>query len=91
MAWNGRSGKNNFSWGIQSEFFSSIWCITFQMRRIPDLFLVSAEGRKLMKRICVCVSLSVYENYYENLTLCFFATIYDLSSENDYVWEKPDT
>ena len=47
-----------------------------------------------MKRICVsvclfvCLSvcLLVYENYYENLTLCFFATIYDLSSENDYVW-----
>ena len=51
-------------------------------------FLVSAEGRKLMKRICLSVSVSM-KTTMKNIVSA--RDIYDLSSENDYVWEKPDT
>ena len=54
-----------------------------------DIFSFRRRQETYETHLCVC--LCVYENYYENLTLCFFATIYELSSENDNVWEKPDT
>ena len=34
----GRSVREIVSWGIQSEFFSSIRCISVQMRQISDRF-----------------------------------------------------
>ena len=39
MVWNGWSGKEIVSCGIQSEFLSSIRCISLQMRQISDRFL----------------------------------------------------
>ena len=90
----------SFKWSVFSDE-KAIYSTILRWKGITsDIFYFPPEAGKYINRVVrPSVCQFVPKNYEGSQRLCvgffwqsvFFATIYDLSSENDYVWEKPDT